>query len=226
MTATLSDIKSGDLQAWDSDKSITVSIKRRVNQAEDSTFELTYTINSGNGPFKPTNEGLTEENQTKYQLEKTATENIYTFSLAEVLDEKDATGTTYTYYAVETAAGTGTYVTHYGTVSGETVTYKQDSKQAQDGQVIINQETGGYVLPQTGGIGTSLFTTLGAILTSTAGAALVLKKRKEEYKTKGRGGRRNMRSGETCSLCGDDGLDWSNQWREIFGTPVDREQAK
>lgn len=123
---------------------------------------------------------MSEETQTKYQLTKATTGNIYTFLLGEVLDEKDATGTAYTYYAVETAAGSATYITHYGAVSEATVKYHPDYTQAQNGQVIINQETGGYVLPQTGGIGTQFFTTLGAILSGTSGAALVLKKRKEE----------------------------------------------
>ena len=37
----------------------------------------------------------------------------------------------------------------------------------------------GYELPQTGGIGTGLFTAIGGIITLTAGAALTLKKRKK-----------------------------------------------
>ena len=42
------------------------------------------------------------------------------------------------------------------------------------------ENTPGTALPQTGGIGTSLCTALGAILASTAGAVLTLKKRKEK----------------------------------------------
>ena len=51
---------------------------------------------------------------------------------------------------------------------------------AASNATVTVKNTAGTALPQTGGIGTALFTTLGAILSGTAGAALVLKKRKEE----------------------------------------------
>ena len=41
------------------------------------------------------------------------------------------------------------------------------------------ENTPGVQLPQTGGIGTSLFTTLGAILASTAGAILAIRRKRK-----------------------------------------------
>ena len=40
----------------------------------------------------------------------------------------------------------------------------------------------GCAAPQTGGIGTTLFTALGGLMTATVGAILTLKKRKESQK--------------------------------------------
>ena len=44
---------------------------------------------------------------------------------------------------------------------------------------IINTPEGGYELPETGGIGTALFTALGGLMTATAGAVLTLRKKRK-----------------------------------------------
>jgi LPXTG-motif cell wall-anchored protein len=43
---------------------------------------------------------------------------------------------------------------------------------------IVNDQ-GGYVLPETGGIGTALFTALGGLMTATAGAVLALRRKRK-----------------------------------------------
>ncbi|MDY6335039.1 MAG: LPXTG cell wall anchor domain-containing protein [Lachnospiraceae bacterium] len=48
---------------------------------------------------------------------------------------------------------------------------------AGNGEVIINQETGGYELPSTGGPGTRLFTILGSILILLSGTLLWRRRR-------------------------------------------------
>ena len=78
------------------------------------------------------------------------------------------------------ASGDGQYNTYYGSFSDGTGVYNPAAKFAAGGEVIINQESSGYELPMTGGIGTQLFTALGAVLASGAGAVRLQKKRKEE----------------------------------------------
>ena len=49
---------------------------------------------------------------------------------------------------------------------------------AENGMRIVNDQ-GGYVLPETGGIGTALFTALGGLMTATAGAVLALRRKRK-----------------------------------------------
>lgn len=45
---------------------------------------------------------------------------------------------------------------------------------------IVNAVENGVVLPNTGGIGTTIFTALGSLMTATAGAILTLRRRKKQ----------------------------------------------
>ena len=180
--ANLSSFSSSDYQTWPTDASITVEITRLKGAQADPDFKLTYVLNSTAQTFEPTDTALTPEEKTLYILTRTSGNDHFT--LGKVLDPVYTEGAEtkqFTYVVTETSKPDNYGTVHYGAKDGGSWTYKEtlNGSGARDEGVIINQETGGYVLPQTGGIGTALFTTLGAILTSTAGAALVLKKRKE-----------------------------------------------
>ena len=82
----------------------------------------------------------------------------------------------YTYFVTEeTMIG---YKTSYLNPSPSGDNPSQDY--AINGGKIINTPEGGYELPQTGGIGTTLFTALGGLMTVTAGAILTMHRRKRK----------------------------------------------
>ena len=64
------------------------------------------------------------------------------------------------------------------------VTIKPNSDPTNDravnGDYIINTPVGSYELPETGGIGTTLFTALGGLMTVTAGAILTMRRGKRK----------------------------------------------
>ena len=76
----------------------------------------------------------------------------------------------YTYEFSETPVTE--YTTMYGIENGNSIV---DATAALEGGTITNQKAGSYELPQTGGIGTTLFTALGGLMTATAGAILTMK---------------------------------------------------
>ncbi|MBR2256672.1 MAG: VWA domain-containing protein [Blautia sp.] len=177
MQANVNEIDEDDLQEWDTSKTISVVLKRYTEKGEDSDFSLKYTINSGDGPFKPTNDSLSEDEKTKYQLTKTAESKITSFKLEAVLDRKDPEGKVYTYYVVEeSAVGNNTY---YGEINeNDEITLTPGAKSAQKGKVIINQESIGYELPSTGGMGTTIFYLTGFALIFGASVCLLRRRTK------------------------------------------------
>ena len=182
-TANLSTFTLSDQISWPADQTITVEITRLKADQTDQDFKLTYFLNGSDSTFTPNDYALSPEEKTLYTLNRT--EGTDHFMLGKVLDtvySESSETKQYTYVVKETSKPDNYGTEHYGAKVDGSWQYNAtlNGSGARDEGVIINQETGGYVLPSTGGIGTALFTTLGAILTSTAGAALVLKKRKEE----------------------------------------------
>ena len=79
-----------------------------------------------------------------------------------------------TYYLVETKAPSGYNLLSYPV----SITLNQVSHSAENTVEVANSNS--FVLPGTGGIGTTIFTLVGAALTLGSGAVLVGKKKKEE----------------------------------------------
>ncbi|MBQ7437911.1 MAG: LPXTG cell wall anchor domain-containing protein [Oscillospiraceae bacterium] len=64
----------------------------------------------------------------------------------------------------------------YQTETGNGLIFNQgETPRAINGQIVVNTPEGGYELPSTSGIGTTLFTALGGLMTATAGAMLMVK---------------------------------------------------
>ena len=169
-------IKEQDLKEWENGNTIHVVLKRSVKGKEDSSFSLTFQIDSGDGPFRPVDNNLSTEDKENYKLTKTKDGKITVFELAHVLESVDADGDAYTYYVEESAAGPGLYTKYYGTAEDGEVKVEKGLQSAGDGQAIINLETQGYELPSTGGSGTHLLYMMGILLMCLAGIGLILKR--------------------------------------------------
>ena len=64
----------------------------------------------------------------------------------------------------------------YQTETGNGLIFNQgETPRAINGQIVVNTPEGGYELPSTGGIGTTLFTALGGLMTARAGTILTMK---------------------------------------------------
>jgi len=120
---------------------------------------------------------------TKEQLKLVKTgDKDYNFKFeSAVLEAVYVEGTeekAYVYTVKETNSPTDYAAKHYGKKESDAWKYKQDMVNgAGNGEVIINQETGGYELPSTGGPGTRLFTILGSILILLSGTLLWRRRR-------------------------------------------------
>ena len=176
----LADIAETDLLDWTTDKSIDVEIKRlKADNSKDNTFKLTYHIDIGDGPFQPTDVGLSDEEKTRYQLTRTDDGKISTFDLGKVLPGKYKDGNdekAYTYYAEEVSAGEGSYTAYYGSVNEGVISRDQDAQNAADGMIILNMESPAE-LPNAGGIGTTVFYVLGSILAIGCAIYLISRRR-------------------------------------------------
>lgn len=177
MTANLNSFTASDQQTWPTGAEITVEITRN----NDDNFKLTYKLNGTSTEFEP--ESIAGTTLTKEQLKLVKTgEKDYNFKLASaVLEEVYVEGKEeipYVYTVKETNSPIDYAERHYGRKESDAWKYKQDMVNgAGNGEVIINQETGGYELPSTGGPGTRLFTLLGSVLILGAGVLLWRRRR-------------------------------------------------
>jgi LPXTG-motif cell wall-anchored protein len=177
MTANLNSFTASDQQTWPTGAEITVEITR----SNDTNFKLTYKLNGTATEFEP--ETIVGTALTKEQLKLVKTgDKDYNFKLeSAVLEAVYVEGTeekAYVYTVKETNSPTDYAAKHYGKKESDAWKYKQDMVNgAGNGEVIINQETGGYELPSTGGPGTRLFTILGSILILLSGTLLWRRRR-------------------------------------------------
>jgi LPXTG-motif cell wall-anchored protein len=157
---------------WPENQAITVTVSRKIQDGNPEPVG-TYTITK-------TSTGFTIESENAPALtEKTGTEEKkYTFqiqNLPKIGTIKNVTDE-YTYFVTETVlAGYNTSYTS-PTITGTQSTQIPTEGNAGNGGTIINTPEGSYELPQTGGIGTTLFTALGGLMTVTAGAILTLRR--------------------------------------------------
>ncbi len=195
-TAGAGNISTQSLRTWPDEKSITVRIFRKNNDTntarEDEDFELVYEISDSSDPISPTSgkingQELTEDDKAMYQLTVTKTTDgkIITFKTGEVLEKSANATEDWVYYVEEKEVSEGYSQDGYGTMNttetgGTTITKAPGAAAAADCGVILNRESSGYELPETGGIGTTLFTALGGLMTVTAGAILTMRRGKRK----------------------------------------------
>ena len=173
--------KSADYQPWQNN--ITVAIGRRASGTVDPEFALEYTISAATDSFAPN----IDKDQSKVPtgegelstltLTGSSVGNVFNFKLPDNSLRKDnGSGTDWEYFVKEIQVEN--YAPpKYGTMDEDNKvgTITVAASDATDGGLIVNQTFGGYELPSTGGIGTTLFTALGGLMTATAGAILTMK---------------------------------------------------
>lgn len=177
---------ASDFQAWPDQTAIAVTITRYRGGTPDADFELKYSI-AADGTATLTGSKPAVAAADYALTLASATDNIYRFSLPEVLPRRVSgdLGTVYTYYVAEDEAPSGcTANIRYGTLNDGVASVKPDAVgKIQSEGVIMNQlETdvfaGGFTLPATGGPGTALYTVGGLSLILLALALLL---RRKEY---------------------------------------------
>ena len=172
ITKTWNDLTANKVE-WPTEiTSITLNLTRKKGSEADTEFtsvSITITKTSDGFAVSGNPEGTTasvvlkdtEDAKQGYSLVIKGLEKNY-------LEENKVKA--YTYEFSETPVTE--YTTMYGIENGNSIV---DATAALEGGTITNQKAGSYELPQTGGIGTTLFTALGGLMTATAGAILTMK---------------------------------------------------
>ncbi len=163
---------------WPADKTITVAILQSTGDSSSATTNqyATYTIMKTDlvKDQEISATGTGAEGLPKLKV-KDLSDSKYSFLLEGLpAGERNDEGGMVSYvYSVKEDPAVEGYIRKY---------YLEDAEQhgdsVGDGGVIANDIIS-YELPQTGGIGTTLFTTLGGLLTVTAGAILTMRRKKQ-----------------------------------------------
>ena len=179
--ASMTDFTTKDYTAWNKDATIEVTIGRKVDGVKDETFSLAYSIDAASEkiePIKINGAEPTDSEKEAYTLTRTTVGKINNFKMEKVLTPANANGQPYEYFVEEKTMND--YMTKYGKRNdSQEVEYNPSYSDATDKGYILNQPTGGYELPQTGGIGTTLYTALGGLMTATAGAILTIHRKRK-----------------------------------------------
>ncbi len=167
---------------WQDNQAITVTVSRKTEQSSAEKTETvgTYTILKTESGFTITKQTAQETTPDLVEMAGIG-EKTYTFQIQNLPKTGTIEGVTgeYTYSVTESALSG--YNTRYETPDAvqpdKTIT---TPGYAGNGGWIINTPVGGYELPETGGIGTTLFTALGGLMTVTAGAILTMRRGKRK----------------------------------------------
>lgn len=158
--------------AWPDDKEITVTVHRRIGNTVDDDYSLQYTINKSD---LENNKEIAGKNATDPKLVVTDATK-FKFKLSN-LDFSGSIGSTtgeYTYYVTEDQ------VPDY-----KEPEYRNGASTSTDGAInsgtIINRPVDATTLPETGGIGTSIYRLAGLITIVIAVIGIFINKRRERW---------------------------------------------
>ena len=158
---------------WPDDTSITVTVHRKVEDKVDANYSLTYTIAKTDLVL---NKQISGSNADDPKLVVTnVTEFMFKLSDLAYSGTVDSTSGEYTYYVTEIQVP-GYKVPEYKDSSDNiTNTY------ATNGGAIVNKPEETYNLPETGGVGTTMYRIAGLITIVLALIGIYLNKRRERW---------------------------------------------
>ena len=172
---------------WQKDITVDVSRRETGETTADNNFKLTYEIKKdAAGTVVATLTSTVPEDLDRptyaMTVEKvgTGTAVKYKFTIGNVLDKYSSDSKEWQYYVIEESGIAGYQNPKYGSnISGQPSEKSgDDADKAFDGEFIINVPEDAVTLPESGGIGTTLFTILGSILSIFAAVMLYMRRQR------------------------------------------------
>ena len=192
---------SSGYDQWKDGQQIKVTVSRRdaskTGKPVDSSFELKYTITKTDGTiiteltsYKPTSLGNAvtdsddpddpEKPENKFKLiVDSDTDNQYLFKIGEVLQRKGSNDEIWEYFVTEEQIQDYN-APAYAYKAGTTITTKlsgDDADKALRGEYIVNTPYDAVSLPETGGVGTTIYTVFGSTILALSVLAYIFKRR-------------------------------------------------